>query len=174
LTAIEVTTGDAGARRALVLHDRQLMVDLIELTLNHGLFVVRAATSLAEADSRMPSASRLARLARAATLPETRGLIVAAARSNSLRGLVRRAVEDRAGLLRDLRHPGHPRDLIRAAARHPATRELADVGLVFLPIRYMPLSWVAKWATARVLRRFINRPVQSSASDGSKRSTNAP
>ena len=31
------------AHRALVLHDRQLVVDLIELTLNHGLFVVRAA-----------------------------------------------------------------------------------------------------------------------------------
>jgi two-component system alkaline phosphatase synthesis response regulator PhoP len=39
------------ARRALVLHDRQLVVDLIELTLNHGLFVVKAARSLAEADS---------------------------------------------------------------------------------------------------------------------------
>jgi DNA-binding response OmpR family regulator len=32
-----------------VLHDRQLVVDLIELTLNHGLFVVRAATTLSEA-----------------------------------------------------------------------------------------------------------------------------
>jgi DNA-binding response OmpR family regulator len=39
------------ARRALVLHDRQLVVDLIELTLNHGLFVVRAANDLAEAES---------------------------------------------------------------------------------------------------------------------------
>jgi two-component system alkaline phosphatase synthesis response regulator PhoP len=39
------------ARRALVLHDRQLVVDLIELTLNHGLFVVRAARSLADADA---------------------------------------------------------------------------------------------------------------------------
>jgi two-component system, OmpR family, alkaline phosphatase synthesis response regulator PhoP len=38
------------SRRALVLHDRPLVVDLIELTLNHGLFVVRAATGLAEAD----------------------------------------------------------------------------------------------------------------------------
>jgi len=41
---------DTGARRALVLHDRRLVVDLIELTLNHGLFVVSAATSLAEAE----------------------------------------------------------------------------------------------------------------------------
>jgi DNA-binding response OmpR family regulator len=38
------------ARRALVLHDRKLVVDLIELTLNHGLFVVRAAESLGEAE----------------------------------------------------------------------------------------------------------------------------
>ena len=39
------------ARRALVLHDRPLVVDLIEPTLNHGVFVVRAARSLAEADA---------------------------------------------------------------------------------------------------------------------------
>jgi DNA-binding response OmpR family regulator len=38
------------AHRALVLHDRQLVVDLIELTLNHGLFVVRAASNLAETE----------------------------------------------------------------------------------------------------------------------------
>lgn len=41
--------GKTDARRALVLHDRQLVVDLIELTLNHGLFVVRAAGNLADA-----------------------------------------------------------------------------------------------------------------------------
>ncbi len=39
------------ARRALVLHNRQLVVDLIELTLNHGLFVVRAAGNLADAEA---------------------------------------------------------------------------------------------------------------------------
>jgi DNA-binding response OmpR family regulator len=39
------------ARRALVLHDQSLVVDLIELTLNHGLFVVRAAKDLAEAET---------------------------------------------------------------------------------------------------------------------------
>jgi hypothetical protein len=109
----------------------------------------------------MPSATRLVRLARAATLPETRALIVAVARSNSFRGLARRAVQDRAGLLRDLGHPGHPRDFIRTAATHPATRELADVGLVFLPLRYVPLGWVAKWAAARVVRRFLDRPARS-------------
>jgi two-component system, OmpR family, alkaline phosphatase synthesis response regulator PhoP len=41
---------DVEARRALVLLDRPLLVDLIRLTLNHGLFVVRAAQGLAEAE----------------------------------------------------------------------------------------------------------------------------
>jgi two-component system, OmpR family, alkaline phosphatase synthesis response regulator PhoP len=43
------TSGDA--RRALVLHDRPLVVDLIELTLNHGVFLVRAARTLSEAEA---------------------------------------------------------------------------------------------------------------------------
>jgi two-component system, OmpR family, alkaline phosphatase synthesis response regulator PhoP len=42
---------ESDARRALVLHDRPLVVDLIELTLNHGMFVVRAARDLAEAET---------------------------------------------------------------------------------------------------------------------------
>ena len=43
--------GSDEARRALVLHDRPLVVDLIELTLNHGVFVVRSAQTLADADA---------------------------------------------------------------------------------------------------------------------------
>ena len=46
----ELNVREAEARRALVLHDRPLVVDLIELTLNHGLFVVQAARTLAEAE----------------------------------------------------------------------------------------------------------------------------
>ncbi len=46
--ATATTTSEA--RRALVLHDRQLVVDLIELTLNHGLFVVRSTGDLTEAE----------------------------------------------------------------------------------------------------------------------------
>jgi two-component system, OmpR family, alkaline phosphatase synthesis response regulator PhoP len=42
---------ESDGRRAMVLHDRPLLVDLIELTLNHGLFVVRAACDLAEAEA---------------------------------------------------------------------------------------------------------------------------
>ena len=40
---------EAEARRALILHDRPVIVDLIELTLNHGVFFVRAASTLTEA-----------------------------------------------------------------------------------------------------------------------------
>jgi DNA-binding response OmpR family regulator len=47
---VRVDAPPEDARRALVLHDRSAVVDLIELTLNHGLFVVRAARTCAEAD----------------------------------------------------------------------------------------------------------------------------
>jgi two-component system, OmpR family, alkaline phosphatase synthesis response regulator PhoP len=46
----QVNASEVQARRALVLHDRQLVVDLIELTLNHGLFVVRAVQNLKDAE----------------------------------------------------------------------------------------------------------------------------
>jgi DNA-binding response OmpR family regulator len=42
---------ESEARRALVLHERPLVVDLIELTLNHGMFVVRAAIDLTDAET---------------------------------------------------------------------------------------------------------------------------
>ena len=51
MTEDRLDAREADARRALVLHERPLVVDLIELTLNHGLFVVRAAGNLAEADA---------------------------------------------------------------------------------------------------------------------------
>jgi len=46
-----VSDPEVEAHRALVLHDRPLVVDLIELTLNHGIFVVRAASGLADAEA---------------------------------------------------------------------------------------------------------------------------
>ena len=106
----------------------------------------------------MPPVTRLARLVRVVTLPETRGLIVAAAQSDTLRDIGRRAVHDRAALMRDLRNPANARDLVRSVARHPATRELASAGLMFLPARYLPVGWVATWVTHRVLRRHIDPP----------------
>jgi two-component system, OmpR family, alkaline phosphatase synthesis response regulator PhoP len=49
----QVISAPDDARRALVLHDRPLIVDLITLTLNHGVFIVRAASNLAEVDEIM-------------------------------------------------------------------------------------------------------------------------
>lgn len=108
----------------------------------------------------MASVTRLARVVRLVTLPETRGAILAAAQSETLRDVARRAVNDRAALVRDLRNPGNARDLLRSAARHPAARELASAGLTFLPSRYFPLGWAATWATHRVLGRYIDPPAE--------------
>jgi len=47
---VSVTPPHDDARRALLLLDRPIVVDLVGLTLNHGLFIVRAARDLAEAD----------------------------------------------------------------------------------------------------------------------------
>jgi hypothetical protein len=101
----------------------------------------------------MPPVTRLARLVRIVTLPETRGVIVAAAHSETLRDIRQRAVHDRAALVRDLRNPANARDLVRSAARHPAARELASAGLMFLPLRYLPVGWAATWVAHRVVRR---------------------
>jgi hypothetical protein len=105
----------------------------------------------------MPSILKLARLA---TLPETRSLIVAVARSETARDIARRARSDRAALVRDLGNPANARDLVRSAATHPATRELATAGLIFLPGRYVPLGWVATWAARKAIRRYVDPPAE--------------
>jgi hypothetical protein len=101
----------------------------------------------------MPSITNLGRVARLATLPETRRLIFAARRSDALRRVARRVATDRAGMVRDLRDPATARHAIRAVARHPVVSELADAGLMFLPGRYLPIGWAAIWAGKRALRR---------------------
>jgi hypothetical protein len=100
------------------------------------------------------------KLARLATLPETRGLIVAVARSETARDIARRARSDRAALIRDLGNPATARELVRNAATHPATRELATAGLILVPGRYFPLSWVATWAARKAIRRYIDPPAE--------------
>jgi hypothetical protein len=104
------------------------------------------------------STRRLARLQRLVTLPETRRVIFAAARSPTIRAVAQRVAHDRAGLVRDLRRPVNARDLLLRGVRHPAAGELASAGLVFLPGRYVPLGSVATWAARRILRRYIGPP----------------
>lgn len=108
----------------------------------------------------MPAVNRLARLVRVVTMPETRGLIGAVAHSQSFRDIRQRAVQDPGALVRDLRNPANARNLVRDAARHPATRELASAGLLFLPMRYGPLGWAATWAAHRVLRHRLDPPAE--------------
>lgn len=108
----------------------------------------------------MPLVTKLARVVRLITLPETRGLVVAGARSETVRDIRWRAVHDRAALVRDLRNPANARDVVRGAARHPASRELANASLMFLPIRHLPLGWAATWAMRRVLRRYLDPPAE--------------
>lgn len=94
----------------------------------------------------MPSITKLARLA---TLPETRSLIGRAARSGSLREAAHRARTDRAGLFRELANPALAVRRTRSAIGHPATHELARVGLVFVPGPYRPLGWALGWVVGR-------------------------
>ncbi|HEY2915604.1 MAG TPA: hypothetical protein VGI98_00130 [Candidatus Limnocylindrales bacterium] len=83
---------------------------------------------------------RLGRLLAVGTLPETRRLIAAGVRPANRRLLVQRARAERVGLVRE-------------ALRHPATAELANAGLLLLPLRYSPLGWAASWAIRRRARR---------------------
>ena len=57
MTDVQADVAGSEARRALVLHDRRLVIDVIELTLNHGMFVVSAAGTLAEAEAILASTS---------------------------------------------------------------------------------------------------------------------
>lgn len=106
----------------------------------------------------MPSLITLGRLVRLVTLPETRRAVIAGARSDGLRDIVRRAGTDRAALARDLLNPANARRVFRTALRHPASRELGSASLLFLPGRYVGLGWVATWAAERIRRRYVDPP----------------
>lgn len=47
---VQGATGHPDAHRALLLLDLPIVIDLVELTLNHGLFAVRVAASMAQAE----------------------------------------------------------------------------------------------------------------------------
>lgn len=113
----------------------------------------------------MPSVMKLLRLA---TLPETRHVIAAASRSDALRDLVNRTRSDRVGLVREFAHPATTVRLVREAILHPATRELANVGYILLPSRYLPAGWVATWFLRRVLGRAGDRPIAGDGTSGAQ------
>ena len=82
-------------------------------------------------------------------------------RAGHVQNAARRAIHDRAGMFRDVRDQATSGDLLRATVQHPATRELAGAGLLFLPVRYMPLGWAATWAARRIIRPSRTRPVKN-------------
>jgi len=65
------------------------------------------------------------------------------------------ACRDRSSLVRELGDVHQARALVRATAIHPAAREFAGAGLVFLPGRFLPLGWAATWAAHKALRRYL-------------------
>ena len=99
-------------------------------------------------------------------MPQTRHLVVAAARSKALRDVGRRARTTAPGWPVSCADPAVTVGLIRDAIRHPATRELADVGLLLLPGRYLPVAWAASKLSRRALRRAPQtpEPVRASSS----------
>jgi hypothetical protein len=104
----------------------------------------------------MPSFTRLARLV---TLPETRRLMGRGSRILARRGMRPMTSDERQALIELLRNPTRTVRLAREATGHPAARELASVGMVFLPVRYyLPAAWA--------VRRFLpkSRAVDASAS----------
>jgi hypothetical protein len=100
----------------------------------------------------MPSLKNLARLQQLASLPETRRLVISTVRAGHLQNAARRAVHDRAGLIREVREQRLSRERLRSTVEHPATRELANAGLLFLPIRYLPVGWLVGRVARRALR----------------------
>jgi hypothetical protein len=101
----------------------------------------------------MVSLGKLGRLAQIGTLPETRRLLLTPAARRRVRAAGSRIAHDRVQFARDLANPADVRAFVRSAVQHPATRELAGVGLMFMPGRYLPVGWAAGWATRRIARR---------------------
>ena len=100
----------------------------------------------------MGTFSKIGRVVHLGTFPETRGLLKAAIVSEELRVLAGRAFHDKRGLTRDAADPRRVVAFALNAARHPATRELADAGMLFLPGRYLALGWLATSAGRRLVR----------------------
>jgi len=96
-------------------------------------------------------------LARLGTLPETRRVVFSSQTRRQIRAAASRLVHDRAQLARDIARPADVGAFAGRAIRHPATRELVSVGLLFTPERYLPIGWIAGWATRRIARRMARR-----------------
>jgi hypothetical protein len=105
----------------------------------------------------MVSLGKLGRLVQIGTLPETRSVLLSRATRRRVRTAASRLAHDRLRYARDLAKPADIGALAKGAVQHPATRELASVGLMFMPGRYLPIGWAAGWASRRIARRLARR-----------------
>jgi len=96
---------------------------------------------------------RLRALARIIMTPVALDLAATAYRSPTARGLARQAVRDPAGLARRLADPRQSLPLMRDAGRQVRLRDMAQLGLLFVPLRYGVLSELALWGARRATRR---------------------
>jgi len=101
----------------------------------------------------MVSLGKLGRLAQIGTLPETRRLLLTPAARQRVRLAASRLAHDRIQYARDLANPADIRAFAQSAIQHPATRELAGVGLMFMPGRFLPVGWAAGRASRWIARR---------------------
>ena len=85
--------------------------------------------------------------------PAAVDLASTAIRSPTARGLARQAVRDPAGLARRLADPKQSVPLMREAGRQVSVRDMAQLGLLFAPIRYGVLSELAIWGARRATGR---------------------
>ncbi|MGH2466045.1 MAG: hypothetical protein ACRDGI_11340 [Candidatus Limnocylindrales bacterium] len=96
-------------------------------------------------------------MAQIGTLPETRRALLSPDTRRHVRSAASRVAHDRARLARDLTRPADIAAFARSAFAHPATRELAGAGMLFMPGRYLPIGWAAGWAGRRIARRIRRR-----------------
>jgi hypothetical protein len=101
----------------------------------------------------MPSPTKLLKITQVIGLPETRHVLASSVRSGLLQQAASRAIHDRRALIRDVQAQATSVRALRDALGHPATRELAEAGLLFVPGRYMTIAWAATRAARRARTR---------------------
>jgi hypothetical protein len=85
--------------------------------------------------------------------PAAVDLASTAIRSPTARGLAKQAVRDPAGLARRLADPKQSVPLMREAGHQVSIRDMAQLGLLFAPIRSGVLSELAIWGARRATGR---------------------
>jgi hypothetical protein len=84
--------------------------------------------------------------------PVALDLAASAYHSPTARALASQAIHDPAGLARRLADPKQSVPLMQQAGRHVRLRDVAQLGLLAVPLRYGLLSELALWGARRATR----------------------